>query len=135
LKTDITYYGDEQRERIIKGIKSLKLANFRYKSESSHQTGLIAQEVVSARLTELLTVHENKGLKKEGEYDLEDKNWGVDYSKIALLLIPCVQNLMRENETLRDMQDHHASLIMDLQEEIQNSFEGLRRNIKNTFNI
>jgi hypothetical protein len=93
------------------------------------EIGLIAQEVYELGLFDILDAIPNPELKKTNEKDPEDGyQWGLQYDKLGVIIIPVIKRLMKRIkrlEHIRDDQDARIELLEDEMVLIRTKFESL----------
>ena len=104
VKNDIHYYQEHQKKRIVDGLRNLDIASFTFKKDEhkSVNLGLIAQDVLNQNLFELVTMTKNEELLGD---DLSPAGiqLGIAYDRIAVMLIPYVQELEKRIADLEDI--------------------------------
>lgn len=80
--------------------KKFKPKSFKWKTNPyKTDLGLIAQEIIPIA-SELLYPSDNKDLHKDFEFDLEGKQWNLNYNSVSIINMVMIQKIMKKIEFL-----------------------------------
>lgn len=103
LKSDIVYSTEEDKERIIAGMKNIRPCTYKMKGDDGF--GYIAQELIANKLTEVIHMDEDENAVATEAYDCHQGYWGITYSKMGGYHTICIQDLYKKIEHLEEQVD------------------------------
>jgi len=99
LKRNIEDYEVDER-----AYKMLKPKRYRKINNTKVEIGLLAQDVASVGIMDVLNIVPNKELKKKDEYDTPDgTQWSLEYDRLSIINISMIQKLLKRVDKIESI--------------------------------